>query len=68
MCQFQNCNTKTKPYGFCIICGKEICPDCASTSNIKKHSICSLENFIKGNFPLNNYGHGIPRDDPGVPL
>ena len=68
MCDFKNCNTKTKSYGFCIVCGEEICPDCASKSNEKKHSICSLECFINWSFPLNIHDYGFPGDDPGTPL
>jgi hypothetical protein len=42
MCQFSNCMTETKALGFCIVCGKEICSDCADKKNPKKHTSCII--------------------------
>lgn len=45
MCQFYDCKTETKPSGFCIVCGKEVCPDCADKENQKVHTICDFRNW-----------------------
>jgi len=45
MCQFYDCKTEPKPSGFCIGCGKEVCPDCADKENQKMHMACNFCNF-----------------------
>jgi len=64
MCQFRNCKTETNPSGFCTICGKEICSDCADPKNPEKHASCTL--YFGFDFFQEPPGGPIP-EDPGVP-
>ena len=50
MCQFHACERETKPSGFCIICGREVCPDCADKENPKMHKTCDFRNWAKWDF------------------
>ncbi|KYK37896.1 MAG: hypothetical protein AYK18_01610 [Theionarchaea archaeon DG-70] len=51
MCQFHGCGTETEPSGFCIVCGKKVCSDCADKKNPKMHATCNFCNWINWTVP-----------------
>lgn len=46
MCQFHECGTEKKASGYCTVCGKEVCPDCADVMNSKRHRSCSPNVYV----------------------
>jgi hypothetical protein len=54
MCEFHSCKTETEPSGFCIVCGKEVCSDCADEENPKMHLACNF--CIWANLPISSEG------------
>jgi hypothetical protein len=60
MCQFRNCKTKTKASGFCIVCGEEVCPDCASKEDPKKHASCTRDYGFGGGVDGGTIGDEAP--------
>lgn len=71
MCQFHNCKTETRASGFCTVCGKEICSDCADPENPEKHASCTLyfgcSPLGKPPFDTTYFPVGPIPEDPGIP-
>lgn len=61
MCQFYACETETKFSGFCIVCGREVCPDCADKENPTMHTTCNFRNWTNWAFSFVDH---IPTDVP----